>query len=85
MNIDKNISAEKIIHMDIQSNNENIFTIGWCMDIIAEFHFNGEKLSRINEEIYLKLIQSHNIKTFKYLQDPKYTDTLNLLLKLTNV
>ena len=52
------------------------------MAIIAEFHFNGEKLSRVNHETDLKLILTHNIKTFKYLQDTKYTNTLHLLLTL---
>ena len=40
---DEILTAEKLIHMDIQFNAEEVFAIGWCMATIADFHFMSRK------------------------------------------
>ena len=83
--VNKNLSAEKIIHMDIYSSNENIFAIGWCIATITEFYYGNEKMSKTSEELDLKLILTHNMKTFKYLQNSQCTNRLSLLRTLTGI
>ena len=43
LRIDKNLSAEKIIHMDIKGYIEQIFAIGWCLATITEFYYSNKK------------------------------------------
>ena len=67
---DKNKSTEKIIHMDIQGNIEQIYAIGWCLATITDFYYSNKKTSKYSEEINLRLILTHNTKIFKSLQHP---------------
>ena len=82
LSIDKNLSAEKIIHMDIQGSIEQIYAIGWCLATITDFYYSNEKTSKISEEINLKLIFTHNTKTFKSVSHPQYKTTLKLVESL---
>ena len=41
--VNNNISAEEIVHMDFHCSKENIFAIGWCLATITELFFNNEK------------------------------------------
>ena len=69
--------------MDLKCPNEDIYAIGWSLATIVEFYFNNEKHSKPTHEIDLKIILSHNIKTFEHLQELHYARTRQLLTRLT--
>ena len=81
-NIDKKLTAEKIIHMDIEGEKGKIYAIGWCLATITDYYYNNEKNGKTNDDKKLKLLLTHNYTTFNIIPNQQYNSTLELLKTL---
>ena len=79
--LEGNISAEKIIHMDINGSREVRFAVGWILGTITKYVFETRKSGRPPSLESLKSILSHNYNTFLSLSKkiPRYKKVTQLL------
>ena len=82
--IDPGLSAEKLIHMDISGSKDDVYAIGWCLAILKEENYCKKKDPNLNKTMTIKISLSHNLKTFNFLKNQQYTNTLNLIESLIN-
>ena len=85
--IDKNISAEKILHLDIQGTFEEKFAICWGLSTVTNFYYEMKKSHKPANEMNLKIILTHNIKTFDSLggKYPKYIKIKQFFIASNNL
>merc|ERR1712115_720827 len=76
--IDPNLTAEKLIHMDINGKSEDIYAIGWVLATLTEVHFSKKICKNLNETLNLKVTLTNNITTFQFLNKERYALTLKL-------
>ena len=82
--IDPSLSAEKIIHMDISGERQEIYAIGWCLATLTEAHYLKKSDNNSNETNNLKINLTSNLTTFKFLKRDCYAKTLYLIESLLN-
>ena len=82
--MDQNLAAEKLIHMDLTGEKDDIYAIGWCLATLTEEDYSKNIAHNISETNNLKITLSHNLKTFKFVQKEFYTKTYNLIDSLIN-
>lgn len=82
--IDPNLTAERLIHMDINGKIEDIYAIGWVLATLTEAHFSKKICKNLNESLNLKVTLTNNITNFKFLNKERYAITLKLIKSLIN-
>ena len=73
------LTAEKLIHMDINGKSEDIYAIGWVLATLTEIHYSRKICKNLNETLNLKVTLTNNATTFKFLNKERYATTLKLI------
>ena len=82
--IDPSLTADKLIHMDINGTKEEIYAIGWCLVALTETHYSKKTIKNFNEALCLKITLSNHVTTFNFLKKERYNNTLRLIETLIN-
>ena len=82
--IDPNLTAEKLIHMDLTGEKNNVYSIGWCLATLTEVYYSKNLAHNINETSNLKITLTYSLTTFKFLHKDCYTKTYTLIESLIN-
>ena len=77
--IDPSLTADKLIHMDINGTKEEIYAIGWCLATLTETHYSKKTIKNFNEALCLKITLSNHVATFNFLKKERYNNTLRLI------
>ena len=82
--IDPLLTAEKLIHMDINGKCEDIYAIGWVLATLTDIHYSKKICKNLSETLNLKVTLTNNVTTFKFLNKERYAITLKLIESLLN-
>merc|ERR1712115_615012 len=82
--INSSLTADKLIHMDINGTKEEVYAIGWCLATLTETHYSKRTIKNFNVALCLKITLSNHIATFNFLKKERYSNTLKLIESLIN-
>ena len=73
--IDPEISAEKLIHMDISGEKNKIYAIGCCLATLTEANYSKKSDHNFNDTSNLKITLTNYLTTFKLKKRTLFQNT----------
>ena len=77
--VDSQLSAIKLLHMDVCGENEEVYAIGWVLSTFVEVQYSKKQDNNSSEGDQIKLILAGDISTFKFITSKKYDKTMGLI------
>ena len=83
--VDSQLSAIKLIHMDLCGEIDEIYAIGWVLSTLVEAHYTKKTCNNTSEGDQIKIALTNDITTFKSLTGKKYDKILSLIYLLLQI
>ena len=83
--VDPQLSAIKLLQMDLCGEIDEIYAIGWILSTLVEFQYTKKIYKNMSEEVQIKIALTNDITTFKSITGKKYDKILNLIYLLLQV
>ena len=80
--VDPQLSAIKLIHMDLCGEIDEIYAIGWILSTLVEVHYTKKMCKNMSEGDQIKIALTNDITTFKSVTGKKYDKILSLIYLL---
>ena len=77
--VDPQLSAIKLLHMDICGEVEVMYAIGWILSTFVEIQYTKKVYKNISEEDLIRLALTRDVTTFKSITSKKYDKTVSLI------
>ena len=83
--VDPQLSAIKLLHMDLCGEVNVMYAIGWVLSTLVEIHYTKKMCKNMSEEDQIKITLTNDITTFKSITGKKYDKTMSLIHLLLQV
>ena len=77
--VDPQLSAMKLLHMDICGEAQVMYAIGWILSTFVEIQYTKKVYKNTSEEDLIRLALTRDVTTFKYITSKKYDKTVSLI------